>query len=389
MCKTKECKKCGVEFNKTGQADKFCMSCRDVKTPLAKYCKLCDAELPRTQGPKKYCKACALDAIKLRAQRESIRSAIGKSCSVRFINCLECGNLYTARSNYKRKIDVCGLECQEKIYARTSKESSKWVQYPFQFKLSEQAVAVRSRLRRVVDKAQVGFCCFCGSAKVLGDAVQRSVGKGRRCFCDEDCACKWKSIHYASPNHKPMEELRQKTKARKQAERLLAEAKKAERLARRLARPANKKTPGYVTCIECNKTVWVEQHAQKKYCSEKCAQKAYMKTEKYKSIRRESKRNREHIKRSKGIGDKITIPELMKKHKKRCVKCQTICVKPEGYNWDNEANIDHILPIAAGGLHVWSNVQLLCRRCNMAKGAKVADGAQLMLDLRFERWEYQ
>jgi 5-methylcytosine-specific restriction endonuclease McrA len=218
----------------------------------------------------------------------------------------------------------------------------------------------------------------------MGDAAQRNASKGGRVFCDEQCACEWKSIHYASANHKPFEESRKRTKAKRAIEAEAARRRAEEREVARLIKPVNAKTPGYVTCIECSKTVWVEQHSDKKYCSEKCSRKAYRRSENYKAIRRESKRNRDHIKRSKGIGDRITIPDLMKKYKTRCVNCKTICVKPEGYNWNNEATIDHVLPIAAGGLHIWSNVQLLCRRCNVAKGATVAHGTQLMLDLRFK-----
>ena len=384
MCETKDCKACGNTFEKLKGASKLCLDCKATKNDKQRFCKSCDCPLPRTQGPKKYCKACAIKAVQLRTQRESVESAIGKTCSVRFIECIECSKLYTAPSNYKRKIDVCGAQCLSKAYSRTAKESSRWLQYPFQFKLSDCAVAVRSNLRRVPSKAKIGSCCFCGSAKVMGDAVQRKLKKGGRFFCDEECAASWRSVHYASANHKPFEESRQRTKARKAIRAEEVRKRKEEMEVARLIKPVNAKTPGYVTCTVCHKTVWVEQHAQKKYCSTKCARKANRKTEGYKSRRRESKRNRDHIKRSKGIGDRITIPDLMKKHKSRCVSCRTICVRPEGYNLDNEGNIDHVLPIAAGGLHIWSNVQLLCRRCNMAKGAAVAQGTQLMLDLRFK-----
>jgi len=384
MCQTKECKQCGKSFGGFRYASKFCLDCRASMANKQRHCKSCDAPLPRTQGPKKYCKACAVRAVELRTQRESIESGIGKFCIVRFIECVECNRLYSASTAYRQKIDVCGAECRTKAYAKAGVEGARWLQYPFQFKLSDSVVAVRSRIRRVVDKAQVGFCCFCGSAKIMGDATQRNASKGGRVFCDEQCACEWRSIHYASANHKPFEESRQRTRAKRAIEAEAARRRAEEREAARLIKPANKKTPGYVTCIVCQKTVWVEQHSNKKYCSKKCSRKAHRQTAGYKASRRELKRNREHIKRSKGIGDRITIPDLMKKHKSRCVNCRTICVKPEGYNWDNEANIDHVLPIAAGGLHIWSNVQLLCRRCNMAKGDKVAKGTQLMLDLRFK-----
>jgi hypothetical protein len=262
------------------------------------------------------------------------------------------------------------------------KETIRFRESPLGFKLS--TIKVEARKKNPGNKPIAHPCSFCGSVKLLGDANARAFSKSGRAFCDEECASEWKSIHYASANHKPFEESRQRTRAKQAIEAEAARRRAEEREVARLIKPVNNKTPGYVTCIVCQKTVWVEQHPDKKYCSKECSRKAHRQTDSYKANRRESKRNREHIKRSKGIGDRITMPELMKKHKGRCVNCQTICVKPEGYNWDNEANIDHVLPIAAGGLHIWSNVQLLCRRCNMAKRDKVAKGTQLMLDLRFK-----
>ena len=33
------------------------------------------------------------------------------------------------------------------------------------------------------------------------------------------------------------------------------------------------------------------------------------------------------------------------------------------------ATVDHLVPIAAGGLHTWDNVALAHRRCNLKRGA--------------------
>ena len=41
-------------------------------------------------------------------------------------------------------------------------------------------------------------------------------------------------------------------------------------------------------------------------------------------------------------------------------------------NSDDYPSIDHILPIAKGGLHQWDNIQLACRGCNNLKGTHYA-----------------
>jgi 5-methylcytosine-specific restriction endonuclease McrA len=47
--------------------------------------------------------------------------------------------------------------------------------------------------------------------------------------------------------------------------------------------------------------------------------------------------------------------------------------------------IDHIVPLAVGGSHAWSNVQLTCLRCNVTKRANVA--GQMRIDLSDTRGE--
>ena len=38
---------------------------------------------------------------------------------------------------------------------------------------------------------------------------------------------------------------------------------------------------------------------------------------------------------------------------------------------DNYPSVDHIVPLAKGGLHSWDNVQLAHFKCNTLKGARV------------------
>jgi 5-methylcytosine-specific restriction endonuclease McrA len=252
-------------------------------------------------------------------------------------------------------------------------ERLRFLENPFQFALSAANAEGRKKSRVV---HLVSPCCFCGSAKILGDVQGRKARKGGRVFCDEQCASEWKSIHYASANHKPMELQRQETRAKQQQRLEQSELKRREKEAAKALKPANQKTPGYYTCTTCGKTEWVESHANKRFCSRECQSKS----PKAKAIRKLSKRNRRHKTRSKSsVAQSICINQLMKRDRRRCKQCNTLCVKPEGYNHPNEGTIDHIMPLSKGGLHLWNNVQLLCRQCNTAKRDVVLPGTQMML----------
>jgi hypothetical protein len=37
----------------------------------------------------------------------------------------------------------------------------------------------------------------------------------------------------------------------------------------------------------------------------------------------------------------------------------------------NDLTFDHVLPLAKGGTHELANIQILCRRCNIAKGVRL------------------
>jgi len=47
---------------------------------------------------------------------------------------------------------------------------------------------------------------------------------------------------------------------------------------------------------------------------------------------------------------------------------------------DKAPELDHIIPLAAGGTHTWDNVQCACRACNISKGSGAMND-QLRLEL--------
>jgi hypothetical protein len=71
---------------------------------------------------------------------------------------------------------------------------------------------------------------------------------------------------------------------------------------------------------------------------------------------RENRRNRAPISRTKVIA-------VMKKSDSRCVNCGS----------DQDLQIDHIVPHSRGGTNGLDNLQMLCRDCNLSKGAKTME----------------
>ena len=67
----------------------------------------------------------------------------------------------------------------------------------------------------------------------------------------------------------------------------------------------------------------------------------------------------------------ITLQKLYKRDKGVCKMCNRKLSFDCHYNSNDYPSIDHIQPIAKGGLHTWDNVQLLCRGCNTFKSDKI------------------
>lgn len=70
----------------------------------------------------------------------------------------------------------------------------------------------------------------------------------------------------------------------------------------------------------------------------------------------------------------ITVSALRAKHGDRC----TFCSVPMTFDRDKRkylptrATLEHMTPLARGGMHTWDNVRLSCHSCNVSKNIKTA-----------------
>ena len=67
------------------------------------------------------------------------------------------------------------------------------------------------------------------------------------------------------------------------------------------------------------------------------------------------------------LSEAITVKRLIVRDKGKCqlCGCRVTIRRNQNEYPDNLATIDHIIPIAKGGVHDWSNVQLACWKCNV------------------------
>lgn len=188
------------------------------------------------------------------------------------------------------------------------------------------------------------------------------------------------------------------------------------------------------TCKYCGKVFREQRDCQNLYCSKKCtakaaSEKAAIERAEREAIDREEKEHMEAI--IQELRETLAVAEHLRfrlEHDRKCVVCgewftaktkQYKCCSPDcSRKWDNAQHehrnarngkpdtsitlsrlyrrdggvcqicgkelsfdidpqsgdypsIDHIIPLARGGLHQWNNVQLACRRCNWEKGDKI------------------
>lgn len=161
-------------------------------------------------------------------------------------------------------------------------------------------------------------------------------------------------------------EAKRKEKNEREIERAkIAKQKYAERLERMREERAERKELKKHPCAECG-----EITTRKRFCSETCNNRYH-------------NRLKEHKRRAKIRGayiDKdITLKEVYALDNGICYICNGLCDwndKVDGplciICGNNYPSIDHVIPLAKGGKHEWSNVRLAHRRCNSHKSDSIA-----------------
>lgn len=171
-------------------------------------------------------------------------------------------------------------------------------------------------------------------------------------------------------------EAEQKAKREKREQQAKAnrEAKEAEHLRRLNAPHICKRCGKTYTIADYMKSVGTRYERNSGYCSRVCRDQAKAENDRRnrKKYRSEGKRHRcKHYTRAKELGlpaeEGITLEKLIARDGTTCA----ICGLQTFYGGDCRSelypSIDHIIPLAKGGGHTWSNVQVAHRLCNSNK----------------------
>lgn len=104
-----------------------------------------------------------------------------------------------------------------------------------------------------------------------------------------------------------------------------------------------------------------------KYCKTCSIVKNKLANKKFSRINKAMRRAKERCVRA----DKIDPFDIFDRDKWTCKICGCRTpIKKRGTHDDNAPELDHIVPLSAGGEHKIANVQCTCRKCNQKKGNK-------------------
>lgn len=115
-------------------------------------------------------------------------------------------------------------------------------------------------------------------------------------------------------------------------------------------------------CEECGEIVY----GNRRYCSQKCNQKALDRKKDYK--------RRSRMKNNGNYDYTISLTKLIKRDNNICYLCGKECnLNDYTYNGNTfiagnyYPSIEHIVPLSKGGTHTWNNIKLAHRICNTLK----------------------
>lgn len=288
-----------------------------------------------------------------------------------------------------------------KLVTNNNKAKSAFSRKPHQF-------ACDRNVRQSV-KVEHRFCAFCGAVILIAGDRLRASKNGSNVFCDIQCTGEHKRWYNLTAEYRKKSFESRITAS--QLDSMLRDEKKVY-VSACLCK-------GWKCCANCDRAFF-STHGRKLTCSNECSHeylqlRAKIKSKmsywengsvigakcaccgkafKYQTVKRQKKKlycsarcNRKSEKQRRRhriratYSSEVFLNDVARTQKWKCYCCGVKCTLPNGSNASNEATLDHIHPLSKGGLHIRSNVQMLCRECNTRKSSDLVCGTQLNLPL--------
>lgn len=209
------------------------------------------------------------------------------------------------------------------------------------------------------------FCEFCGKESFRRQSGTNKQQNYENRFCSMACrSAKSARVNREIDSIKRISG-KQSALARRRSASLASLARVLEKVRRIKERALS-------PCVVCGKARGGGNMGRPRlFCSKDC----FKKTESHASSRRKSKAKRRAAERGCKEARSIDPIKVFERDGWRCQIClQPTPRKLRGTYKHNAPELDHIVPIAKGGSHVWSNLQCACRSCNAAKSDKSTAG---------------
>lgn len=339
-------------------------------------CAGCGVEIEKRKGrgrPRKWCPTCSPTT---RVGSRVIRTPKAPD-SPR--HCLKCFVVMEAKIG--RPLRLCGV-CQEEkrksrkyVKGRRVEKSCGWCAKPMLLKpgvarvqnFCSRPCAMRARLvaEGKTGRRQMVRCRGCG------DCSERKVRKHNDSgeYCSRECYTAWKirlsgekqalkriaANWYVKPGKEPLSKVEEEIAA-----------------LRRIARWAPGRSATVRPCVKCGRKAKGSGN-RRRMCigcalvAKASAARRAKKSESGKARKRIYKARRRALER--GVtADKIDPIKVFERDGWKCHICHRRTPKALRGTYDDRApEMDHVVPLAAGGTHTWGNVKCSCRQCNGAK----------------------
>lgn len=341
----------------------------------------CGAALPARRGRRgprrQWCDSCRRERKRINTLRSMATCGCGRAKHLKAATCQACYD--SNRRRHARSCAICAAEFQPMFHNQRTCGKRECL-----------AVA------RNPGKRHTPFVCeHCGAVfkrKRGGD------GRDAKRFCSKSCAGKHRSAVAAHQRAlrketerlsrlKPCAECGTPFIGRANAACCSAECQRVRQNRKKASESLatrQSKRPLTATCKECG-TVFARRRIksdQNRYCSRRCQRRMKARVD----ARYQKKRGGigTHAQRAKFYGVEcdrgIMARQVFDRAGWRCQICQEPTpLELSGSREDRAPEIDHVIPMAAGGGHVWPNVQCACRKCNNEKGVRVPTVAERAL----------